>query len=86
MGFCLNKIFLFNSTIKHYLSFFPTLLYKTKKMIAPIAGKFRKQVIKDITISLVLGAAGGAAWWNLYHIPNVQRRDAYYAKLEASKQ
>ncbi|KAF1804258.1 COX9, subunit VIIa of cytochrome c oxidase [Mucor lusitanicus] len=55
-------------------------------MIAPIAGKFRKQVIKDITISLTLGAAGGAAWWNLYHIPNVQRRDAYYAKLEASKQ
>ncbi|KAG2197345.1 hypothetical protein INT46_001252 [Mucor plumbeus] len=43
-------------------------------MIAPIAGKFRKQVIKDITISLTLGAAGGAAWWNLYHIPNVQRQ------------
>ncbi|KAI8881759.1 hypothetical protein K501DRAFT_286229 [Backusella circina FSU 941] len=55
-------------------------------MIAPIAGKFRKQVIKDISISLVLGAAGGAAWWNLYHLPNAQRRDAYYAKLEASKQ
>ncbi|KAI8647163.1 hypothetical protein BD408DRAFT_335467 [Parasitella parasitica] len=55
-------------------------------MIAPIAGKFRKQVIKDISISLVLGAVGGAAWWKLYHIPNVQRRDAYYAKLEASKQ
>jgi cytochrome c oxidase subunit 7 len=55
-------------------------------MIAPIAGKFRKQVIKDISISLVLGAAGGAAWWNLYHVPNAVRRDAYYAKLEASKQ
>lgn len=55
-------------------------------MIAPITGKFRKQVLKDITIALSLGAAGGAAWWNLYHIPNVQRRDAFYAKLEASKQ
>jgi cytochrome c oxidase subunit 7 len=55
-------------------------------MIAPIAGKFRKQVIKDITISLVLGAAGGAAWWSLYHVPTAARRDAYYAKLEASKQ
>ncbi|KAI8973507.1 hypothetical protein BDF20DRAFT_656620 [Mycotypha africana] len=55
-------------------------------MIAPIAGKFRKQIIKDISIALALGGAGGAAWWNLYHIPQAQRRDAYYAKLEASKQ
>ena len=54
-------------------------------MIAPITGKFRKQVIKDIAISLSLGAVGGAAWWQLYHLPNVVRRDAYYAKLEASK-
>ncbi|KAL0074569.1 subunit VIIa of cytochrome c oxidase [Phycomyces blakesleeanus] len=54
-------------------------------MIAPITGKYRKQIIKDISISLVLGAVGGAAWWNLYHVPNVQVRDAYYAKLEASK-
>jgi cytochrome c oxidase subunit 7 len=55
-------------------------------MIAPIAGKFRKQIIKDIAISLTLGAAGGALWWNGYHLPNAERRDAYYAKLEASKQ
>lgn len=54
-------------------------------MIAPITGKLRKLAIKDITIALSLGAAGGAAWWNLYHIPNTKRRDAYYAKLEASK-
>ncbi|KAI8075291.1 hypothetical protein BC940DRAFT_229921 [Gongronella butleri] len=55
-------------------------------MVAPITGKLKKLFIKDITISLGLGAVGGAIWWNLYHIPNVQRRDAYYAKLEASKQ
>ncbi|CAO3598803.1 unnamed protein product [Absidia cylindrospora] len=54
-------------------------------MIAPITGKLRNLFIKDFTISLTLGAAAGAAWWNLYHVPNVQRRDAYYAKLEASK-
>ncbi|KAI9031761.1 hypothetical protein CLU79DRAFT_694321 [Phycomyces nitens] len=54
-------------------------------MIAPIAGKFRKQVIRDISISLVLGGVGGAAWWNLYHLPKVHARDAYYIKLEASK-
>ncbi|KAI9486627.1 MAG: hypothetical protein EXX96DRAFT_473340 [Benjaminiella poitrasii] len=55
-------------------------------MIGAITGKFRKQAMKDIGIALGLGFAGGAAWWNLYHIPNAQKRDAYYAKLEASKQ
>ncbi|KAG2217191.1 hypothetical protein INT45_005400 [Circinella minor] len=38
-------------------------------MIAPITGKF----------------PGGYAYWQLYHLPNIARRDAYYAKLEASK-
>lgn len=33
-----------------------------------------------------LGITGGYAWWNLYHIPSVQRRDAFYAKLEANKE
>ena len=54
-------------------------------MIAPITGKFRKQVIKDITIALTLGTAGGYAYWQLYRLPNIARRDAYYAKLEANK-
>lgn len=54
-------------------------------MIAPITGKFRKLFLKDLTIALTLGGVAGAAWWNLYHLPQVQRRDAFYAKLEASK-
>jgi cytochrome c oxidase subunit 7 len=76
-----KKYFLFQR--KNPLS---SLYTQNLKMIAPITGKFRKQVVKDIAISLVLGAAGGAAWWNLYHIPKAAQRDAYYAKLEASKQ
>lgn len=54
-------------------------------MIAPITGKFRKQAIKDITFALSLGFGAGFTFWHYYHIPSVQRRDAYYAKLEASK-
>ncbi|KAG2185935.1 hypothetical protein INT43_002373 [Umbelopsis isabellina] len=54
--------------------------------IAPIAGKLRKRLILDISVSLGLGLTGGYAWWNLYHIPSVQRRDAFYAKLEANKE
>ncbi|CAO3633089.1 unnamed protein product [Cunninghamella blakesleeana] len=51
-------------------------------MIAPITGKLKKLFFKDLTISLALGFGAGAAWWNLYHIPNAQRRDAYYANLK----
>ncbi|KAI9319171.1 hypothetical protein BX666DRAFT_1923775 [Dichotomocladium elegans] len=59
--------------------------FSTPTMIAPITGKFRKQFLRDLTISLTLGGAAGAWWWNIYHLGNVKRRDAYYAKLEASK-
>ncbi|GAB5592572.1 hypothetical protein Unana1_07472 [Umbelopsis nana] len=54
--------------------------------IAPITGKLRKRFILDVSVALGLGFTGGYAWWNLYHIPNVQRRDAFYAKLEANKE
>ncbi|KAJ8661073.1 hypothetical protein O0I10_003296 [Lichtheimia ornata] len=47
--------------------------------------EFRKLFLKDLTIALTLGGIAGAGWWNLYHLPQVQRRDAFYAKLEASK-
>lgn len=55
-------------------------------MIAPITGKLRKQVTKDIVISLGLGFGSGYVFWHTYHLPIAARRDAYYAKLEASKQ
>ncbi|KAG0952678.1 hypothetical protein G6F57_006166 [Rhizopus arrhizus] len=58
----------------------------TCKMIAPITGKFRKQVMKDIAIALTLGGVSGYVFWNSYHVPTAARRNAYYAKLEASKQ
>lgn len=54
-------------------------------MIAPITGKYRKQFVKDLSIALTLGGIAGACWWHLYHLPMVRRRDAYYARLEASK-
>ncbi|ORX42787.1 hypothetical protein DM01DRAFT_1296286 [Hesseltinella vesiculosa] len=55
-------------------------------MIAPITGKLKKLFIKDLTISFALGGAAGAIWWSGYHVPNAKRRDAFYAKLEASKE
>ncbi|KAG2177568.1 hypothetical protein INT44_008080, partial [Umbelopsis vinacea] len=69
-----------------YRLLFVVLLFALNMPIAPIAGKLRKRLILDISVSLGLGITGGYAWWNLHHIPNVQRRDAFYAKLEANKE
>lgn len=67
-----------NHTTFFFFSFLST-------MIAPITGKYRKQFVKDLSIALTLGGIAGACWWHLYHLPMVRRRDAYYARLEASK-
>lgn len=72
-------------TQKLLFSFSPLFSSLPLEMIAPIVGKFRKQFIKDLIIAGSLASTGGYVWWHHYHIPSVQRRDAFYAKLEASK-
>ncbi|KAL1926180.1 hypothetical protein VTP01DRAFT_6045 [Rhizomucor pusillus] len=74
-----------NSRQKLLFSFSPLFSSLPLEMIAPIVGKFRKQFIKDLIIAGSLASTGGYVWWHHYHIPSVQRRDAFYAKLEASK-
>ncbi|EOQ99508.1 hypothetical protein E3P92_03257 [Wallemia ichthyophaga] len=54
--------------------------------IAPITGKFRKGVIRDISVSLGLGTALGYAYWHIFHIPKATRRDQFYLKLAAEKE
>ncbi|ORE01310.1 cytochrome-c oxidase, subunit VIIa [Rhizopus microsporus var. microsporus] len=55
-------------------------------MVAPITGTLRKKIIRDISVSLAIGFGAGYYFWHTYHIPSLDRRNAYYAKLEASKQ
>lgn len=46
----------------------------------------RKRFIRDLTLGLGLGFTGGYAFWYGVHIPYVQKRDTYYAKLQAESQ
>ncbi|EPQ27051.1 uncharacterized protein PFL1_05335 [Pseudozyma flocculosa PF-1] len=53
--------------------------------IAPITGKLRKRLILDLSVALGGGVALGYGYWYGVHIPSVQRRDAFYAKLQAQQ-
>ncbi|KDN49561.1 hypothetical protein K437DRAFT_255237 [Tilletiaria anomala UBC 951] len=50
-----------------------------------MTGKLRKRLIFDLSVALGGGTALGYAYWYGVHIPSVQRRDAFYAKLQSSK-
>ncbi|PWN31969.1 cytochrome-c oxidase, subunit VIIa [Meira miltonrushii] len=54
--------------------------------IAPITGRLRKRLILDISVALGGGTAAGYAYWYMVHLPTVQRRDAFYAKLQQENQ
>ncbi|CAG8478725.1 3005_t:CDS:10 [Funneliformis mosseae] len=54
--------------------------------IAPITGKIRKVLITDVVVSFALGIGGGYAYWYGIHVPTIQQRDAFYAKLAREKQ
>ncbi|PWN26744.1 cytochrome-c oxidase, subunit VIIa [Jaminaea rosea] len=54
--------------------------------VAPITGKMRKRLILDLSVALGGGTACGYAFWYGYHLPSTQRRDDFYAKLQASQQ
>ncbi|PWN20063.1 cytochrome-c oxidase, subunit VIIa [Microstroma glucosiphilum] len=53
--------------------------------IPAITGKLRKRLILDLSVALGGGTALGYGYWYGVHLPSVQRRDAYYAKLQASQ-
>ncbi|CAO1616415.1 unnamed protein product [Sympodiomycopsis kandeliae] len=47
-----------------------------------ITGKLRKRLILDLSVALGGGTALAYAYWYGVHVPSVQRRDNYYAKLQ----
>ncbi|RCH96780.1 hypothetical protein CU097_006284 [Rhizopus azygosporus] len=78
---------LFNTTYQSaFIPHFSSSLIKLITMVAPITGTLRKKIIRDISVSLTIGFGAGYYFWHTYHIPSLERRNAYYAKLEASKQ
>ncbi|KAJ1561267.1 hypothetical protein HK405_004425 [Cladochytrium tenue] len=55
--------------------------------IAPITGRFRNRVVRDLVLSLSIGSAAGYAFWTLYHQPAINKYKAYdaYATEEIRK-
>ncbi|KAN0088392.1 cytochrome-c oxidase [Tylopilus felleus] len=53
--------------------------------IAPITGRLRKGLWRDISVALGLGLGAGYAFWYGYHLKAVQRREEYYLKIEQER-
>ncbi|CAO1631315.1 unnamed protein product [Jaminaea pallidilutea] len=53
--------------------------------IPAITGKLRKRLILDLSVAMGGGVAAAYAYWYGLHLPSVQRRDNYYAKLQAER-
>ncbi|OBA22894.1 cytochrome-c oxidase, subunit VIIa [Metschnikowia bicuspidata var. bicuspidata NRRL YB-4993] len=54
--------------------------------IAPITGTLRKKIITDISVGFGIGFLLAGLYWRYEHMPIVQKRDAFYAKLKAEKE
>ncbi|KAI9022607.1 cytochrome c oxidase subunit 7A [Hyaloraphidium curvatum] len=53
--------------------------------IAPIVGKFRRQIIRDISLCLATGTVGAYVFWYTEHVPKFNRIDGYYQRLAEAK-
>lgn len=53
--------------------------------IAPIIGTYKRRIVFDIATGTTIGTAAAFYWWYGIHMPQVERRDNYYAMLKAKK-
>ncbi|EJD47941.1 cytochrome-c oxidase, subunit VIIa [Auricularia subglabra TFB-10046 SS5] len=53
--------------------------------VPPITGMLRKKAVRDVSIAIGLGLAGGYGFWYGIHLPLVHKREAFYLKLEKQR-
>jgi len=53
--------------------------------LAPIVGKYRRQITRDIVGSLSVAVVSGYAFWYLHHVPKFDQMDAYYRALKEKR-
>ncbi|KAE8216624.1 hypothetical protein CF327_g235 [Tilletia walkeri] len=68
----------------------PTTLLRTfnpkmSSAIPAITGKLRKRLILDLSVAIGGGVALGYGYWYGVHIPQNQRRDAFYLKYQQER-
>ena len=51
--------------------------------IAPLVGRFRRRVIRDVVGSVSLGTVLAIGFWNFVHIPEFKEYDNYFQKVQA---
>ncbi|KAJ3186339.1 hypothetical protein HDU85_007779 [Gaertneriomyces sp. JEL0708] len=49
--------------------------------VAPMTGRFRRKVIRDLVGSVSLGLVFGYTWWYGFHLPKMQHWKAYDQKV-----
>jgi cytochrome c oxidase subunit 7 len=53
--------------------------------IAPIVGKFRRTIIRDIAACLTVSTAFGYVFWQFEHVPKFNRIDNHFKKIQAER-
>ncbi|KAI8819867.1 uncharacterized protein EV422DRAFT_568325 [Fimicolochytrium jonesii] len=51
--------------------------------LAPITGRFKKRVVRDLVGSITFGTAAAYYWWNNSHLPKMAEYKAYDSKVRA---
>ncbi|KAK4056042.1 Cytochrome c oxidase subunit 7A [Microbotryomycetes sp. JL221] len=54
--------------------------------IKPIQGMLKKHLLTNLSIAIGGGVVSGYAWWYTYHVPKVQKRDAWYLEYQKTKE
>ncbi|KAE8258159.1 hypothetical protein A4X13_0g1872 [Tilletia indica] len=71
--------------LEHQRPFLRTFNPKMSSAIPAITGKLRKRLILDLSVAIGGGVALGYGYWYGVHIPQNQRRDAYYLKYQQER-
>ncbi|CAA22543.1 cytochrome c oxidase subunit VIIa [Schizosaccharomyces pombe] len=53
--------------------------------VGPVTGMFKRRIVTDFSVTMILGTLGACYWWFGYHKPAARQREEFYVKLAAEK-
>ncbi|KAI9101937.1 hypothetical protein DFS34DRAFT_612048 [Phlyctochytrium arcticum] len=45
--------------------------------VAPITGRFRNRIIRDLVLSITVGTIAATYWWKTSHVPKMEMYKSY---------